>query len=454
MNIINFFGTVLLFLFVLCILVFVHEYGHYIVARLVNVKVLRFSIGFGKVLFSFKNRHNTEFAFSVIPLGGYVKMLNEQEGEVAPEELPYAFNRKPVLSKMAVVLAGPLFNFLFAILAYWCMFMLGTQESVPLIGRVDPNSIAAMAGITPMQEITKINDEPVTSWNKVRLELVSHLGENGQLMLTLKDYKSGAISQHALVLNHWETKDVQAALLQSLGLHPYFPKIPLTISEVASGSPADQAGIKAKDLMFAVNEKKLNSWDDLLDIIAQHPGEKINLTVLRGQEKITIPVLLDSISDGAGKEVGFLGVQSVTPDWPADLIRIQRYSPVQAIMPAISQTADMFLLSWKLLGKMVVGELPMDSLSGPIGIAKGARYSASLGTAYFFNFLALISLSLCMVNLLPIPILDGGHFLYFFIEAILRRPLSERAQEVGMRIGLFILILLTSLAVFNDLSHW
>lgn len=441
------------FIIALMVLVAIHEYGHFIVARWLGVKVLRFSIGFGRVLLSWRDKKSTQYAISAIPLGGYVKMLDEREGPVHEDQLPYAFNRQPLWKRVAIVLAGPLFNIFFAILAYWLMFCIGITQVVPVIGDVAPNSIAQRAGLQAQQEIVAIAGESVTSWTDVRLKILAELGRDSTLPITTQAVGTNHRHLHLLDLSGWRLDGSDIPVLGSIGIYPDYPDQPAIIGSVVPDTPAAKIGLQPGDKILQLNQKTVVSWEDFVHNIAKHPRKKVTIKLERGTQTLSYTVLLDERTEGQ-RSIGYLGVQTVPTKWPAYLLRSLHYNPLVAIVPAIKTTWDIFILSWQMLGKMVVGNLSLKTVSGPIGIAQGAGYSASMGFSYFLNFLALISLSLAMVNLLPIPMLDGGHLLYFLIEAITRRPVSPRIQLVGMRVGITFLLAVMLLAFYNDLSRW
>lgn len=444
--------TIGLFLFAIMVLVTVHEFGHFIVARGFKVKVLRFSVGFGKKLGSFYDKKGTEYVIAAIPLGGYVKMLDEREGPVKPEEIPFAFNRKSPLVRIAIVCAGPLFNFLFAIFAYWLMFVIGFTTYAPLIGNVEPHSIAYNAGIQPGFEIIAINNEKIDDWQDVRLALLSYLGDSAKVTFTLKSRTSAHIENKTVDLSNWHMDD-ELQLLKSVGIHAYIPAIPLIIQKVIEDSPASRAGLHPEDELLAINSKPLSDWKQMVEYVADRPHQEIQLTVRRNQQNILIPIQIGQVEVN-GKARGFLGVQSMIPNWPADLIRKKHYSPLKAWIPAVEKTWEMTSLSFQFLGKMLTGELSVNNMSGPIGIAEGAHYSASLGIAYFMSFLALISISLAVINILPIPILDGGHLMYYLYELITKKPVSEKVQAIATQIGIFLLLAVMILAFYNDITRW
>lgn len=441
------------FIVALIILVAVHEFGHFWIARLLGVKVLRYSIGFGKVLFSWRDRKQTQYAISAIPLGGYVKMLDEREGPVAPAELPYAFNRKPLYARAAIVLAGPLFNILFAVIAYWLMYCIGMTDIVPVIKDVSVDSIAARAGLSAQHEIVEIAGKPVHSWTDVRLSIVRELGSHAKIPVTTRSLTDQVQQTLYLNVQGWEVEGPDLDIVNSLGIHPDLPHILPVVDIVLPDTPAAIAGLRVGDRILALNGEAVKTWEGLVSNIANHPRKDIILSVSREQQEITIPLKLGEMRVN-GKTVGYLGIKPEPIKWPSYLLHDVRYQPLEAIVPAIKTTWNLFILSWRMLGKMLVGHLSFGSVSGPIGIAQAAGYSASLGLSYFLNFLALISLSLAMVNLLPIPLLDGGHLLYYLIEAFTRKPVSEHIQALGIRIGVIFLLAVMLLAFYNDISRW
>ncbi len=433
------------------ILVAVHEYGHFLVARCCGVKVLRYSIGFGPPLFSWHDRKQTEYIIAAIPLGGYVTMLDERNQPVASAELPYTFNRKPFLVRVAIVLAGPLFNLLLAALAYWLVFCIGITQVVPVIGQVTPGSVAASAGLGPREEIVAIANQATLSWSDVQLKILTQLGKSEHLPITTKKIEGGAEATVHLDLSNWHFEGEPNALLGSLGIEPEFPSI--VIAQVMPATPAAAAGLQPGDRIVQFNGETVTNGTQLIHQIAQYPGKAITLGIQREQHLLTLSITLDK--DTQDEQLrGYLGIQIQPPFWPDALLRHHQSHPLQAVWPALLHTWEVFKVSWQLLGSMVTGEISMKALSGPIGIAQGAAYSASLGWSYFLNFLGLMSISLAVINILPIPLLDGGYLLYAFMEIIIRRPLSEQVQRLGMVIGLIFLLAVMGLAFYNDLSQW
>lgn len=446
-------NSVIFFLVAILILVTFHEYGHFIVARMVGVKVKRFSVGFGKVLFSWYDKKQTQFAISAIPLGGYVKMVDEREESVAEEDLPYAFNRKPVLSRMAVIIAGPLFNVIFAVAAYWVMFVVGIDAVAPVVGQVSIDSIAAEAGLQSGDELVSVDQQHVTGWRDVYMELISHVGDDKTVTLDIK--RQGQRQSLIIDTANWsfDASDPDVDLLDSLGIKPYFPEGEIAVKKVLPDTPAEKLALQPGDVIEQINGVVITSWQQLLDLLSDKANKKVDFVIKRGNETLNLSTVLDGKEDKDSKQRGFLGIAPDLPDWPEDMVRVQRYGPINAVGMALQKTWDVASLSWQLLVKMVSGKLSVKGVSGPIGIAQGAGYSASLGLSYFLNFLALISISLALINILPIPILDGGHFMYCLYELVTGKAVSERFQYTAAQVGLFLLVGLMFLAFYNDLTR-
>lgn len=438
------------FLIAISILVAFHELGHFWVARRLGVKVLRFSIGFGKVIWKRTDKHQTEFAISAIPLGGYVKMLDEREGDVTPQERQYAFNQKSVWARIAIVLAGPLFNFIFAILAYWAMFMIGISGWVPLIGDVIPDSIAARAGITVGEEVIRIEGTPIQTWQQVGRELLKNIGEKQTLEIQTKQ-ADGTLNKHYLDLHGWEPKGGSSNLLKGLGLEPYVPSIPPVVDEVMPGEAALAAGMQAGDIIQGVNGKTIKDWQEMVDVITKSPFQPLEITIFRQNQTRTIMLTPRAKRDENGQTIGYMGVKVKPPEMPSELLRNERLGVIEAFMASVAKTGEFIALTFTMLAKMVTGQVGMENISGPITIAQGAGATATVGFQYFLGFLGVISISLGVLNLLPIPILDGGHLLFYVIEIITRKPVSERVQVFGFKVGMFLLLMLMSVAFYNDI---
>ncbi len=430
------------------ILVTVHEFGHYWVARRCGVKVLKFSVGFGKVLFSRTDKHGTEFAIAAIPLGGYVKMLDEREGDVAPDMLDQAFNRKTVWQRMAVVLAGPLANIIFAIFAYWLMFMVGVTQVKPIIGPVESGSAAAQAGLMPQQEIIAVDGNNTSSWQEVNYQLIKRLGDTGTLEIQVNNGES-----HELAISQWLSDTEEPNPIQALGFAPFRPSVPPILAELQANMPAQQAGLETGDVILAVDGQAIQSWMDFVKIVKASAGKSISLSVQRHDKTLGIQLIPASRTLASGETIGFAGAMVKAPVLPEDFIRVQSYDPATAGLRAIYKTWDMTTITLHSIGKMIQGLLSVKNLSGPITIAKVASSQVQAGFEAFVGFLAYISIMLAVVNLLPIPVLDGGHFVFYVIEAIKGSPLSEKVQLMGMKLGMTMLLMVMVVAIFNDVSR-
>lgn len=445
-------ATLLYFFLALLLLITVHEYGHFLVARLCGVKVLRFSFGFGKVLARWHGKHGTEYVWSLLPLGGYVKMLDESEGEVPAKERHLAFNNQSVWARIAIIVAGPLFNFIFAFVALWLVLVIGIKSLAPMIDGVKAGSIAAMAGLKPKQEIVEMDDKKINSWRDFQFALMPLLGSDKTVSLTVKSLPNGQMKTLSLPLANWELDPKKPDPLKSLGIKPFIPNIPPVIGEIVKESPANTAGLQAGDVVKQINNKPVDDWLDLVEYVRQHPDEQLVLVISRKGETQSVSLRIGSKLNN-GKKEGFLGLRSEKVDWPAQWLRTERLRPLQAIGTAFTQTAELTGATFSLIGRFVTGKLALQSISGPVGIAQGAGESARSGLTYYLSFLALVSISLGVLNLLPIPMLDGGHLLYCVIEVIRGRPLSDNVKSVGIYLGLMVLMGLMLLALSNDISR-
>lgn len=432
------------FLVALIILIGFHECGHFLVARWCGVKVLRFSLGFGKVLASWHDKKGTEYAVSLIPLGGYVKMLDETADEVSAEDRPFAFNTQSVWKRIAIVAAGPLFNLLLAAICFWLVFMIGVKSLAPIIETVKPHSLAEMVGFTTKEKITQVGDWPVRNWHDFNYALMREIGTKNILPVRVKSIDTGAIKTVYLPMVNWsfEKKD----LIENLGLVPFIPTIPSMVGKVEPGSPADRAGIQANDKIVQVDNKPLKNWLELVNYIKDHPGYVTTMVILRENQLKTL-----SISIGGTQGQGFLGMSSKPVEWPKEWFHENKNPPFVALKQAVTQTADLTATTFSLFGQLVMGHLSFKTISGPVGIAKMADVSAQGGFVYYLSFLGAISVSLGVLNLLPIPLLDGGHLLYCFLEIVRRKPLSLKVQSFGLYLGLILLAGILCLSLFNDI---
>ncbi|OIN44339.1 RIP metalloprotease RseP [Pseudomonas azotoformans] len=434
------------------VLVTFHEFGHFWVARRCGVKVLRFSVGFGMPLLRWHDRRGTEFVIAAIPLGGYVKMLDEREGEVPADQLDQSFNRKTVRQRIAIVAAGPIANFLLAMVFFWVLAMLGSQQVRPVIGAVESDSIAAKAGLVAGQEIVSIDGEPTTGWGAVNLQLVRRLGESGTVNVVVREQDSTAESPRELALDHWLKGADEPDPIKSLGIRPWRPALPPVLAELDPKGPAQAAGLKTGDRLLALDGQPLGDWQQVVDLVRVRPDTKIVLKVERDGAQIDVAVTL-SVRGEAKAAGGYLGAGVKGVDWPPSMVREVSFGPLAAIGEGAKRTWTMSVLTLESLKKMLFGELSVKNLSGPITIAKVAGASAQSGVADFLNFLAYLSISLGVLNLLPIPVLDGGHLLFYLVEWVRGRPLSDRVQGWGIQIGISLVVGVMLLALVNDLGR-
>ncbi|AZE53710.1 Intramembrane protease RasP/YluC, implicated in cell division based on FtsL cleavage [Pseudomonas synxantha] len=434
------------------VLVTFHEFGHFWVARRCGVKVLRFSVGFGMPLLRWHDRRGTEFVIAAIPLGGYVKMLDEREGEVPADQLDQSFNRKTVRQRIAIVAAGPIANFLLAMVFFWVLAMMGSQQVRPVIGAVEADSIAAKAGLIAGQEIVSIDGEPTTGWGAVNLQLVRRLGESGTVNVVVRDQDSSAETPRALALDHWLKGADEPDPIKSLGIRPWRPALPPVLAELDPKGPAQAAGLKTGDRLLALDGQALGDWQQVVDLVRVRPDARIVLKVERDGAQIDVPVTL-SVRGEAKAAGGYLGAGVKGVEWPPSMVREVSFGPLAAIGEGAKRTWTMSVLTLESLKKMLFGELSVKNLSGPITIAKVAGASAQSGVADFLNFLAYLSISLGVLNLLPIPVLDGGHLLFYLVEWVRGRPLSDRVQGWGIQIGISLVVGVMLLALVNDLGR-
>lgn len=445
--------TVLSFLVALLILVSIHEFGHFYVARRCGVKVHRFSIGFGKVLWSWRDRQGTEYALAALPLGGYVKMLDEREGVVAAEERHMAFNNKSVWQRIAIVAAGPIANFILAILLFWGLMLQGERGMVPVIDSIAPNSIAAQAGLEKGQEILAVDGIPTPTWQALNRALLNRLGESGPISFKVA-YSEDSHFQYEseAQLHDWLRDAADPDPVAGLGISLQFPQIPPVVGEVLSASPAERAGLKTGDVLRRVDDVVINDWRLWVDYVRERPGTALNVTFERAGQLHQLTLIPDAVTEN-GKAQGRVGVGVQPYNIPEKLIRAYDYSVVGAFVAGVNktwETSGFVLLSVK---KLILGEISTKNLSGPITIAKVAGSSAESGLVSFIGFVALLSVFLAVFNLLPIPVLDGGHLFYYFIEVIKGKPVSDKVQMLGYQAGLFLVISLSLLALYNDIMR-
>jgi regulator of sigma E protease len=441
------------FALALGILIVVHEYGHYIVARWCGVKVLRFSVGFGRpILMRRWGADQTEWALAVFPLGGYVKMLDEREAPVAPEDLARAFNRQPVGKRFAIVAAGPIANFLLAILFYWGLFSYGVEELKPVLGPPVAESAAARAGFEDGETVLSVNRTGIVTWQEFRWEILQRaLGKEAITVETINERRE--IAERRLDLSGLDTRKLEEDMLRELGFSLHRPAMEPVIGRVVAGGAAASAGLLAGDRVLAIAGQPVAVWGDLVRIVREAPGRSLELEYERAGRRATVAVVPSEALEN-GKPVGRIGV--AVQDDPAQRARLMttvRYNPIAALGKAAMQTWETAAFSLGILGKMITGDVSWRNLSGPVTIADYAGQSAQMGLSAYVKFLALISISLGVLNLLPIPILDGGHLMYYLVEIIKGGPVSEKAMEIGQQVGLAVLVLLMAFAFYNDINR-
>jgi len=441
--------TVVWFLVAIAILVVVHEFGHYLAARLAGVKVLRFSLGFGQPLFSRRfGRDQTEWALAALPFGGYVKMLDEREGVVPAAEAHRSFNRASVWRRIGIVAAGPIANFLLAIVFYWALFLHGMPAMKPLIGEPPAGTPAAQAGLVSGDEIRRVNGTDTPSFQDLRLELLRAGVAGDPLVLELADGRSVQLDAPPM-----DTDNLERDTLRPLGIVRYDPEIDPVIGEVLPGGAAARAGFQSGDRLVAADGQAVSNWQDWVKLIRQHPSQSLRIEYEREGQMHILTVVPDTVDEN-GQRIGKIGAgPKVDPALMDDLMTEVRYGPIEALGRGAEKTWDMSLFTLEMMGRMVLGQVSWKNLSGPLTIADYAGQSATLGWISFVGFLALVSVSLGVLNLLPVPLLDGGPLMYYVAEVLTGRPVSERTMEIGSRIGMMLLLLLMSFALFNDLQR-
>lgn len=431
-------------------LIAIHEFGHYFVARKLGVKVQVYSIGFGPTLIKWKSKKSgIQYQLSALPFGGYVRMLDEREGNVAEEDLPQAFNRQSPWKRIAIVAAGPLINLVFAIVLFWILFLPSQEQLNTRVGKIFPGTPAAAVQMQTGDKITAIDGTPVSTWEKLNYAIVDRAGETGVIQVQVE--RQGQLQQFSLPIQNF-LKDQSKSPLETLGFIPYRPQIPAVVTKLSEDGAAIRQGIKEGDKIVAIDGVKMKDWFDVVEIVQASPEKLLKIDVLRNGEIKQLDVMPQGQRDNMGNVIGMLGVQS-TPGKvtiPDEYKQTIQYNPAQALMMAVDKTGQISEMILNSMAKMVRGLIGLDNLSGPITIAKVAGQSAEMGWQTFISFMALMSISLGILNLLPIPMLDGGHLVYYFIEAIRGKPVSEQIQIFGLKIGMVLLGSMMLLALFND----
>ena len=441
----EFLQNALWFIVAISVLVAAHEFGHFIAARKLGFKVLRFSIGFGRPLLSWRGGppDHIQYWISMIPLGGYVKMLDEHEGPVAAEERHRAFHQRPVWQRVVVLLAGPAFNFLFAILAYWLMFVSGVMDLRPFITGVDEGSVAARAELKAGDLIIAIGGRETATSESATLRLLDEILDDGRIELTVREPGGATRAVELDVRGRAEELTEPAVLFEGLGFRLGDPAL---AGKIEDGKPADRAGLRQGDLILSANGQPFERWTQWRQFLRSKPGETLEIVVLRGGSELTLHATLDSVTEG-GNTVGYIGVNGV------DFVGEQRYGLLEAFPRAVDETWGMMKFTVSIVTHMVMGQVSLKNMSGPLSIADLAGDAAAAGLAYFLKVLAAVSISLGILNLLPIPLLDGGHLMYYAIEIVKGSPVSERAVELGQRVGLALLLVMMAFAFYNDLNR-
>ena len=431
-------------------LIAIHEFGHYIVARKLGVKVLVYSIGFGPTLLKWTSKKSgIQYQLSALPFGGYVKMLDEREGNVAAEDLPKAFNRQHPWKRIAIVAAGPLINLAFAVVLFWILFLPSQEQLNTRVGKVLPNTPAATVQMNVGDKITAVDGTPVTTWEKLNFALVDRVGETGAIEVQAD--RNGQIQTFKLPIQNF-LKDQSQSALDSLGFMPYRPPIAAIATKLSADGAAIRQGMKEGDKIIAIDGVKMNDWFDVVQTVQAAPEKLLKIDVLRQNQLVHLQIMPQAKRDNMGNVSGVLGVQSIPGKItiPAEYNQTIQYSPTEAFVMAVDKTGQISGMILNSIVKMVRGLIGLDNLSGPITIAKVAGQSAEMGWQTFISFMALMSVSLGILNLLPIPMLDGGHLVYYFIELIRGKPVSEQIQLVGLKIGMVLLGSMMLLALFND----
>ncbi|WP_415889317.1 sigma E protease regulator RseP [Neptuniibacter sp. SY11_33] len=442
--------TILATIVTLGILVTIHEWGHFYVARRCGVKVLRFSVGFGKAFYTWKDRQGTEYAIASIPLGGYVKMLDEREGDVPEEQLSQAFNRKPVIQRIAIVAAGPLVNLIFAVFAYWFLFIYGVSAVVPVIGGLQSGSLAEKAGLPINSEIVAVDGYETLSWDAVNLRLASRVAESGELSLKVREEGTTLVTDYKIVLDEWKVDVDKQSPVSALGLVPWRPHVPAIFGHFLENGRAAGSGLVVGDEVLSVNGAEVKDWLSFVSVVKANPEQDLNLKIYRAGQELFIKLKPAMKVTQDGVQIGYIGAGTEPVSLPENMERQIRYNPIESIVMAFERSWQLIGLIFDSIWKMLTGDMSVKNLSGPITIAKVAGSSASLGIEYYIGFLAYLSISLGILNLLPIPVLDGGHLLYYAVELVTGKPVSENIQLLGLKIGMAMLLSLMFVALFND----
>lgn len=440
------------FLLAIFILVSVHEYGHFWVARKLGIKVLRFSIGFGRVLWRKTGADGTEYVLSAIPLGGYVKMLDGREDDLDPAEAHRAFNNKPVLSRIAVLVAGPGFNFAFAIFACWLMFVLGIPGVKPILGDIQTDSPAARAGLQAEDRILRVGDRDVETWDGAYLELLNELLDDGRIPLLVESPDGRQKRAEIVVEGNLAKLTEPNALFPGLGVSAFRPDWPAAIGEMAPGLAADKSGLESGDLVVSADGVAIEGWRQWVDFVRARPDQTVNIEVDRGGSRILLDLNIGNKVTDDGSRVGLIGAGPQQPDF-SEYRAMRRFGLIEAVPASVEEVWRLGKTTVTMFGKMLTGQVSIKNLTGPVRIAEFAGVAAKDGIESFLRFLAYVSLSLGILNLLPIPLLDGGQVVYQVAEAVKGSALSPRTEQLGQMVGIAMLITLMGFAFYNDITH-
>ncbi|MGJ8648029.1 MAG: RIP metalloprotease RseP [Marinomonas colpomeniae] len=434
------------------VLITFHEFGHFFVARRCGVKVLRFSVGFGKPIYRYVGKTGTEFTLAMIPLGGYVRMLDEREGDVPDSMKSQAFNNKSVGQRIAIVAAGPIANFILAVFIYALVALLGVQSIAPKVGQIEKNSPMAQTEVQSGDEIVSIAGEQVASWEDVNLVLASLIGETRTIIVRYQVEGLSSQQENAVRLSGWPMDAQSNNLIKSFGVTPWRPKVVPIVDRVVDGGAAFVAGFQVGDEIIEMLGQPTTDWQQVVALVQANPNKDLSVKVKRNQN-VKVLLLRPNSTEQNGRVLGYAGLAVVPPEWDGSLVRERSYGLLESFSYGVAQTSKMVSLTVSSIGKMLQGLISVDNLSGPITIAKVASASAESGVQSFLKFMAYLSVSLGVLNLLPIPMLDGGHLLFFGIEAIRRKPVSEKIQSMAYRVGASLLFALMAIAIFNDIAR-
>jgi len=445
------------FIVALGILITVHEYGHFWVARKCGVKVEKFSIGFGKAIWRKVGQDGTEYVVAMIPLGGFVKMLDERVEDVPADMLDQAFNRKTVWQRIAIVAAGPLANFIFAIVALYAMYLIGVPSIKPVIDSTKINSPAAVIQLSEPQQILAISGQDVRNWEEVNLALVGHIGSDSVdvTLAPLSRIEGVDVSGQTYQLDtrNWKFDPEKESPITALGLGIFRPGINPVIAAISENSAAQMAGLMIGDKIISINQQQYKDWNSFVDVVQTSANKTLTLVIERAGQQLPFEVVPQAQTNDNGDIIGIVGISPTAAQWPENMRFDLEYGMIDSVSAAVDKTWQLVVVSFKMIGKLFTGDVSVKNLSGPISIAQGAGASANYGLVYFLGFIALISVNLGIINLMPLPVLDGGHLLYYFIEVITGKPVPEKVQEIGFRFGAALLLMLMSVALFNDFAR-